>query len=1125
MAWLGGRLFRILVVWVLTIFSVVSASSLTAAESGDFDIAPFARRCCAADRHTSQLEFDLDEARNAGPGAERTADGLYIYGLQWTEERDISEVRFRHTGNAGTFEVEYWFRNWPYEPPHMPSIEDPVDDPWNGKWLTATTKQDCHAEECRVTFLPLELSENPLAKNLPGVDYRRTIKLRLVFHNDPGIGRLEVFNGSKIRLVELRVQLGAGEKTHHVWDGTLQVYNGHLERVSIWHGTASDTASESRFRVTTAGRAKGLLVKLEASEPGLAGSNDVTVVTLNSGDRTFSFAVPDVEKGPVYIPAFHAYATLASDPHNFSPSIVKGGAEIRDLIRREPEQTYERASREIPQLDPAHREGERLYLPLAADASWQKFAFEWGGNIHISKAGTKAKGQELKRLEWPGDRIAWRLGTGATPNFRPEWHDSTLSVLDDDLPVVTAKWSAGGIRYTEEGFAALLSGPLSPDDPGRSEGTPAVLMMKLATQNAGSSPTTAHVWIATEPDETVTLQDGELLAQNGQLIRARLQLPDSGRASPAGVTDGNARLHGIHIEIPLEAGQERSTFIELPFVPRLTQEERERLNELDYSTERQRIVAYWQQVVAHAVPFNVPERRFDTFARATIAHIHISTTKDPKSGLYMVPAASYFYQVFANEAAFQCVMLDALGDHQLAAEYLKTFVRLQGSEPFEGTFTGDQSAVYHGAEVDDEYDYTASQYNLDHGTVLWALAEHYLYTRDKQWLRENAASMERAADWVVEQRKLTEVTDGGEKVLEYGLLPAGHLEDNRDWGHWFAVNAFAAAGMTQMARALTDLGSPEAELYTREAAAYVHDLRTAVIRASQRSPVVRLRDNTYVPWVPPVPYQRLRLFGPLRVAYYTRYPQKAKPLFRLAADREVLYGPMILLSMDIFHASEPFANWVLNDWEDNITLSSPLGLNVHGWVEDKHWFSQGGMVFQANLQNPVLVYLRRNEVPAAIRNLYNDFVACYYPDANAFTEEYHQWVHGSGPFYKVPDESRFVNRVRDTMVREDHDTLWLLAGIPRRWLASGQRIQIDGIATYFGPMNLEATASASVVSVRVELPTRNAMKTAWLVVRAPGAKPIKSVEIDGRSWTDFDATGERIRLPLRAGTMQITAHF
>ncbi len=123
----------------------------------------------------------------------------------------------------------------------------------------------------------------------------------------------------------------------------------------------------------------------------------------------------------------------------------------------------------------------------------------------------------------------------------------------------------------------------------------------------------------------------------------------------------------------------------------------------------------------------------------------------------MVPAASYSYDVFDNEASFQCVMLDALGDHELAAEYLEAFLRLQGSKPFQGTYTGDQKAVYHGARVDPEYDYTAAEYNLDHGTVLWALGEHYFYTRDKQWLRHAAPSMKRAADWVIEQRKLTEL--------------------------------------------------------------------------------------------------------------------------------------------------------------------------------------------------------------------------------------------------------------------------------------------------------------------------------------------------------------------------------
>ncbi len=1117
------RPLRVILLWGAMAASLEPAP----AQTTDFDIAPFARRCCVGSQHTTQVAFDYSEARRAGAEAEKASNGRYIYGLQWAEERDISEVsvRFRAGSKPQQASLEYWFRNWPYPPPHMPTIEDPVDDPWQGKWLKAETAVECKGQECNYKFAPLVESENPNAKNLPGLNYRRTLKMRLVFNAEPGLEKVGVTSGSKRASAQVRIELGAGEPARHEWTGSFRVYNGWLKGVQLWKASPGDSADAQHFRIVADGKPTGLVLNLEGAEPALPGSHDATIVTLEVGERTFSFALPDLKKGPIYVPDFHAYVTLASDPHSYSTAIVKSGAKIRDRLAREPEQTYERASKEIPALDPVERQGGRLYLPLAADASWQKFAFEWGGNITIDKKGTKAKGNELKRLEWGGNRITWRIGTGAKPNYRPASKDSKLSVLENYLPVATAAWATDGIEYSEEGFATLLSGPLSPDDPSRGEQTPAVLLLKLTAHNPGSGPGTSHLWLGIDPVEDLTFQDGELAAAAGQLIRARVKPPDSARVTLAKVPDGEKNLHGLHIELPLAAGEERSVLIKLPFIPRLSAEERNRLAALDGDAERSRVVNYWREVTAHSVPFDIPEKRFVSFARAVIPHIRISATKDPKSGLYMVPAASYVYPVFANEAVFQCVMLDALGNHQLAAEYLETFIRLQGSKPFAGTFTGDQRDVYHGARVDADYDYTAFEYNLDHGTVLWALAEHYFFTRDKEWLGRLAPSMVRAADWIVEQRKLTKVLDGGEKVPEYGLLPAGHLEDNADWGHWFSVNAFAAAGMARLAQALEDIGDSRASRIAQEAAAYRQDLRAAVVQAARRAPVIRLRDNTYVPYVPTRAYQRIRLFGPLRVAYYSRYPKNVLPTYRLSATREILYGPMILLSLDVFHSDEPLADWVLDDWEDNATMSTSLGLFVHGWVDDEYWFSRGGMVFQANLQNPTLVYLRRHEIPAALRNLYNDFVACYYPDVNVFTEEFRQWRSPSGPFYKIPDEAKFVNQVRNLLVREDGDTLWLAAGVPRRWLAPGEKIELREAPTYFGPVSYRLEASAAGVEARVELPARNPFTTAWLVVRSPGSKHIHAVEIDGKTWQDFDSTHDRIQLPLRAGAMQVSVHF
>lgn len=1071
--------------------------------------------------------FDYDAARRAAPDAEKTSDGRYIYGLQWAEERDVQEVRvhFRSSGPPPQATVEYWFKNWPYAPPHMPTIEDPVDDPWQGKWLKAETTTDCDNRSCRYGFAPLAVKENPNAANLPKLDYRRTLKLRLVFPAAPGIERVEVFSGSEAKPVEVRIELGAGETSPHLWTGRVSVYNGSLSSLSLSRPAPGDSASLQGFNIQTQGAPKSLRVGCIAASPSLPGSHDITIVRVEAGERTFSFAVPDVEKGPIYVPGFHAYVTLAADPQPFSPSIVRKGERIREKLAVEREQTYERASKEIPALDPVERQGGRLYLPLAADASWQKFAFEWGGNVAISKRGTKAKGAELKRLEWPGDRISWKIGTGQRPDFRLASKDSRLSVLENYLPIATATWTTDGVDYQEEAFATLLSGPLSSEDPNRSEQTPAVLMLKLTATNPASQPGNSRIWLATEPEEELVFVNGELLAGGRQLVRARVKLPESAHVALAALPSGAETIIGIRADVPLGPKEQREIFIAIPFIPRLTQPERARLAKLDYQDERDRVEKYWREVTAGGVPFDIPERRFVSFAKGLIPRIRISSTKDPKSGLYMVPAASYNYQVYANESVFQCMLLDVAGYSHLAGEYLETFVRLQGSKPFDGTYTGDQRDVYHGVRVDADYDYTAHQYNLDHGVVLWGLAEHYFFTRDKGWLGRVAPSMMRAADWIIEERKLTQRLDGGEKIPEYGLLPAGHLEDNADWGHWFSVNAFAAAGMARMAQALADIGAPEASRYSQEAGAYTRDLREAVERAYRAAPVIRLRDNTYVPYIPTRPYQRIRLFGPIRVSYYSRYPQKVLPTYRLSATREVLYGPMILLTTGVFGADEPLADWALDDWEDNATMSTSLGLHVHGWVDDEYWFSRGGMVFQANLQNPILAYLRRYEIPAAIRNLYNDFVSCYYPDVNVFTEEFRQWRMPSGPFYKVPDEAKFVSRLRDTLVREDGETLWLAAGAPRRWLAPGEKIELRDAPTYFGLVSYRMEAGAGQVEATVELPRRNPPKTAWLVVRAPEGKRLRAVEIDGKPWQDFDAAGERIRLPLKPAQIRITALY
>lgn len=1041
--------------------------------------------------------------------------------LEWDEERDIQEIRIGFKGPAQhASKVEYWFKNWPYSPPEMPSMEDPLDDRWQGEWLKAETKENCDRGSCEYTFAPLESQENPHAKNLPGTAYRRTLKVRVSYSAaQSAITSLQAFSNTAERLRHLSVQLGRAEARESELSGWFSAYNGDIRSVRSVGFDKSDRFRDADGHWTfRAGSApKTFTLDVVTAEPGLPGSNDDTVVTVHTvghqgrassqkKELSFSFKVKDLDDGPIAVAAMGARVSDL-DSAGTAPA-RSAGKTLRSRIPLEPEQTYERSKREIPALDPVHREwGGTLYLPLAADSSWQKFAFQLGGEVFLSKDGLRAKAAEQKRLGWNGDKLTWSIATGENA-IRPPGEQVSIRPMDGYLPIVRQSWAADGLEWREEAFATLLQGPLSPYDKQRSERTPAVLLLEVTATNNGSSPRDATIWLRTDHEEPLNFSGARLYA--GKTLRAAVsggtgiisQLPGGGGAA-------------LKFSFKVEPRQSKSVVLMLPAVTDLSDRETDQMEALDYVAQRDAVENYWRTLIDKAAKISVPEPTFNEFVRATVAHIHLTAKKDPQTGLIMLGAASYVYDVYENESCYQVLLLDALGQEADAATLLKPMLELQGSENFPGAHTGSFAGVLHGVKISDELDYTANGYGLDHGTVLWTLAQHYLYTRDRNWFREAWPHIQKAIEWIETQRRATKLlTEDGTKVREYGLLPASKLEDNNDWANWFSINAFAYAGMDLTAQILTELNYPEAANIREQAASYREDLRRAVLRATEAAPVIRLQDGAYQPYVPTLPARRFRLFGPTQMNYYARYGNsELKPLLRLGADRDTLCGTVLLLMLGVFDVNDPIADWILNDWEDNETLSSGMGMNIHGMTDDARWFSQGGMVFQANLINPIPVYLKRHEIPAAIRNLYNDFVACFYPGANAFTEEFHQWVHASGPFYKSSDEARFVGRLRDMLVLEDKDDLWLASGAPRRWMESGEGINVKEAQTFFGPVTytMRAGLNPRTIQAIVRLPERNPAKHNWLVVRTP-SQQFRNVKVNGKSWDRIDRAREAIDL-------------
>ncbi len=1113
--------------------------TITPATGEGLDISPFGSiRFYSDDAGPMGVECDLPDF-----GRLYSADSANALGVLWWEPRDIQSVTVAYADPvskdfAESTQIQYWHSSWPEAPPEMPAIEDQEDDPWRGKWITASTGIDMGGRQVTYTFRPMQKEENQNAAYLPApVLYRRALKIRLQFPGrPPAIKDLRIHSMTNVKSESIRIEMnrsGTDTSTMHI---SMAVFNGRLEKLCGWNWQKNDSMeSDSSCCLHLNGRPKGIVANIKATEELLPGSNEESIVTVRTSKYVFSFLVSDLNSGSINIPAYDIKVARASDKDESAKAGLQRGKTTRQRILGEYEHDYDRARKEIPELDPTRRDPrhtlQNMYLPLAADASWQKFAIIWGGNVLIDKRRSKAKGKEYSRCNWLGEELRWEIGAGLPPQFSRTKDNCQLTILHDYLPVVINRWRNEGLIFEQEAFATLLNGPLSPSDPQRSEQTPSILMMKLTIANPSSEPKNAHLWLAGNQALSGICADNDFImdtVDGRKVIRCHFLAPASAGSEILALNPGASLRNAFHQTIPIDANDAQIVYFYFPFVGDLTAQSQAAIRSLSYENEKEKITSYWRDLVQQQCAFTVPETKFNQFAKAVIPHIRMSVTKDPKSGLYMVPAGTLGYGVYANESCFQTMLLDRLGDHDTVSEYLNTFMALQGSVPLAGDFSGDQKEVFYGVRVDSVYDLTAAPYNLDHGTVLWALARHYLYSRDQEWLAQALPHMSKAADWIIAQRQRTKLKDRqGNKAVHYGLMPAGRLEDAAEWQYWFAVNAYAYLGLETAAKAYKLAGMAGADYYDQQAQEYLADIRMSVQKAMEMAPVVPSRNHEYMPYVPAQAHQRLRSFGPKKTRFYDRYQRNVYPTLRQSATREVLYGPIILLKAGIISLTDPAAEWILDDWEDNLTLSSSLNLNVHGWVDDEYWFSRGGMVFQPNLQNPVEIYLKRHEIPAALRSLYNGFVSCLYPDANTLAEEFRCWSHASGHYYKVPDEARFVNQVLDLLVLETRDELWLASGTPRRWLEPGQTIELMGASSQYGKISyvLRPGKKAKTIEAVIDMKLRSYPEKILLFLRPPYSDPIRSVEINGQAWGEWDGEREVVFLPQESGSYRVQVYY
>jgi hypothetical protein len=1058
----------------------------------------------------------LADAANTAAVALEAGDALLV---EWQHPRPVRglELVFTEPPPADAMQVEWWRGHWP-DAGQGGWMK--LDDPFNGRWTLGQGAFHPHGSGLAFRFAPLTVREAPGIRQT-GAPFRKTYKLRLTGRQAVRLRRVAVRSDAVLRHARLRFE----------WD---------LPKALPAHAAPRFEARNGTVQAVTTAAAKAAFVEVEYADAPDRLSPDRGLVIFRRGpERSFSVFVDDVLRaGGLLVRDLGVFVSDASRNLTFATWPGPGGdvwrqGTVAEQVARLPEQTFAQAMAALPAKPSAP-------CLLGVPNCRQEFVLEPDGDIVLRAGSLRSPGPDADASPWRRwDALRFEFSTGERPALNGRGTRVVERSLQDGwLPVVRHAWTDDGLAWEQTSVAAPLLTPLAAFE-AVTGAEPLVLGTRFSVTNTTAAARTAWLWLAPQPWRPLRLgADGTLLLVRpsdnvpragmvpvrGQFVSGgcgELDLgvfvpdtPDTASAPPPSTSDAR---EAVRYRVTLGPGEGHALDFLLPYVELLDAAEMKALRGLSFTNLHAAAVDFWRARVTRGMTLETPEPWLNDFFKAHLWHVLISTDLDPETHHHQHGAATLDYKNFLNETAMVARALDMRGEHAAARALLEPFLVNQGVKGLPGNFRS-TAGVFYAAHPGDPDPYTAQGYNLHHGWGLWAASEHYLWTRDDAYLAAVTPRLIAGADWITCERQATLFKlPGGARPVEYGLPPAGDLEDVEEYLYWYATAAYYHLGMKQAADVVARLArrpgvapelarrlAREAERLRRDTGAFAEDVRASVAESVATSPVIQLRDDT---WVPHMPAR----------AYALTHRQEGW-------IREVLYGPLHLVNGDLLDDRHPFVDWIVHDLEDNLLLCAESGFAVADPQAD--FFNHGGFTLQPMLLDLALAYLRRDQVPNFLRAFYNAAAASLYPDTRCLAEWLPELGKGGGPLYKTPDESKFIQWLRQMLLFERGDTLELGLGVPRAWMADGQRVKVERAATWFGRLDLEITSRAAAGEIRavVRLQPTEAPRALGLRLRHPAGQPLKSATVNGRS-ASVNAARQLIELPAGATAWEVIGRF
>ncbi len=399
------------------------------------------------------------------------------------------------------------------------------------------------------------------------------------------------------------------------------------------------------------------------------------------------------------------------------------------------------------------------------------------------------------------------------------------------------------------------------------------------------------------------------------------------------------------------------------------------------------------------------------------------------------------------------------------------------------------------------------------GCIGWAINEHYYLTRDNEWLNANVARIKANVDWMLRQRKfLQSMVPGGEKLWGKGLQPA--LEATPDsqglFMQWYWSEAFYYATVAKFVELLKQVDEKAAAELQVEVEEYKKDIYNAAQRSIVLSPMVQTGDSAYHSVIPFACYMR----GLGTDAWGWDRDGSTSHWGVLTFETDLSSSPLISVA-EIFDVHDKRMQGYLDVLEDRLLVNNPrtdsLSWEFAGWQH------------QVGIQKTIDAHLLADDIPVFLRSFLNSYAIHIVP--------HKQWVFNEhvfgGPPDKIFEDAAFIVRLRNMLIMEEDNALWIGRGVPKSWMEQGKIIAVSNAPTYYGEVDYKITSDIAngKIAASIKLPAEKTIEKLNLRVRHPNSLPIKNVSVNGKRWQTFNADNEMVILTNLSGDVNVVCEY